>query len=116
MSEELDRAAEQVREALDNLSPMDVASFRFYMSGFHVEGRVDNVIHAIAAAALAGTGWRTIKDAPDKRPEWGARIGRWFMGHWLVQDWPIGCERDDLTPTYRYYLPMPTPPKPETAP
>ena len=68
------------------------------------------------SAALAEAGWRDIRDAPDKRPEWGARIGRWSMGYWLDQDWPRGCERDDLTPIHRYYLPMPTPPEPETAP
>ena len=117
MSDELDRAAEQVREALDNLSPMDVASFRFYMSGFPVEGRVDNVIHAIAAAALAGTGWRDIKDAPEYAPQDHVTFGSYARdGTWDECKFYHGTALERHFSSYTHFLLHPAPPKPEVVP
>ena len=113
MSDELERTARRIWDSRKEIWPDGWLDWDAAIA--IQDARVGTYRH-FAAAALAEPWWRPISEAPDKRPEWGARIGRWSMGYWLVQDWPMGCERDDLTPIHRYYFPMPQPPEPETAP
>ena len=117
MTDELDRAAERVREALNSLSLMDGARFRFYMSGFTVEDKINDVFRAIAAAALAETEWRDIKDAPEYAPQDHITFGRHARdGTWDECKFYHGTALERHFSSYTHFLLHPAPPKPEVVP
>ena len=117
MSDELDCAAERVRKALYDMPEADF----IHIEAAHEYG--DGLLakescRVLAAAALANTGWRDIKDAPLVYPEHGYRVGSYECDGWhdyeaIKTVRPRNYRESGYT---HFRLNAALPPKPETAP
>ena len=114
MTDTLGLAAERVRAALYDMRASDfLGVVEAHEGGIGVN--MKSATSAIAAAALAETGWRDIKYAPYSCPEHGGAAGYWYNDVWY--ETPMGHamrfgSRADRGYTHYRLNPEP-PPKPD---